>query len=413
MFKQMRIMMLYVVTLPFLCMAGGEYVPLANNDTSHEWAVLLYAVPETWGTYAMKNLDDAMTGICDDTTVAFACCNLSPNYWTLWQLFDGSLSQLERFIGPESHATRITRLMNSMVQQYPAKKYALILSGNGFGLANMVYDFGAKKWVAPGEKRAMLYNDNEGACLTNSEMIAALTAVRTVLGRNLDVLIADANSMMCAEIAAALSECVDIYVAPQSCQYISGFRYDLLFEALAGEAASSIDFARSIVGDSGEYYNSFPPEEGFGCYQGNRYFHSYAAVDCAQAGVLWKRFQLFMGALNGVLAQDQVLAGTMYRLRAGLTPSSFDACYVDFSVWLNHVRAVLAANTTSANVFSLVAESDDLLLWLRSSVLSTSIGYEAGDVRGISLCYPETDGFLMLNPADPWHQFIVASMARA
>jgi len=411
MFKKSSLFIAGLVGWSFALGASGNQVEMVEagatpaQPVQKEWSVLMYGVPVDAARFAIKNIDDAMSGVSDVTTSTVLCCDLWTKYASLWQISSQAITQLTPLLEPETHSDRIVRLMNLLMTQYPAQKYALIIQGGGAGFVDHVWDAQTGSWSGhTGLRRGILYNDIDGTYLSFSDMVSMLAMVSNGLGKKVDLFVADAGYMTGFELITALSDSVRIYVAPEGKQFLAGFKYKPLFQALAVSGATAADVGAAIVQSSGAYYNERAAELSVAAT------HCYAAVDCAQISSVWSSFTSFMTELNRLLALRPTLALSIYQLRLNLGLAGLACCYVDCVQWLTMVQALLAAQSDDIEMLNVAAMVPALTAQFQNACLSFLAGADAGVTNGMMLSYPQKNpGVFMVNQAGPWNQFVNAS----
>lgn len=397
MFKKLFLFALSVVVVDPSVMATNATLT-SPAQSLKAWSVLMYGVPADAGRFTMKNIDDAMSGLCNNTTNAIVCCDLVTDYASLWQLSSKSLIQLDPITSSESHRARIVRLMQLLVTQYPAQQYALIINGGSAGYIDHIWDANAGDWCGHSEvRKGILFEPRDNTFLPLADFVTTLTNVSDVLGKKLDLFVADAGYMTGLELVTAVSDSVNVYVAPESRQYLAGFRYKALFEALAVSGASAIDIGMAIVTSAAAYYNQLAPA-GVQCY---------ATLDCNRVRATWNAFTTFMMELNSVLASRPALALDVYKVRVDIGLPHLACCYIDSAQWLSGVQSVISAQQNDNEVTNLLSVIDDLLGQINASVLSLAKGSGAGALSGLLLSYSQTNhGIFLVNQAGPWNQFV-------
>ncbi|MDQ5890565.1 MAG: hypothetical protein QG604_439 [Candidatus Dependentiae bacterium] len=391
------------VTAPEPTTPAGEPAPALKD-----WSVLIYLSPNGWGNFAIKQIDEAVSGICDETTNVLVCCRLTNKYASLWQLTHDGMVQCDPIKEVESDADRLTRLMQMLIEQYPAQKYALILNGDSTGLVDFVYDGEQKKWVESeftGQTRGVLLNDKLGTQLTTTELLDVMNMVSQIRGGKLDLLVADTSFMGGLELAAAFGDSVAIYLAAQSHQYLAGFSYETLFGTLAQTGVSAARLGAAVATASATQFNdggSYPK------------FKSFSVTDCAAAQSLLNDFISFINDLNLTLALDDRLAAEVYATSLSLKRELRNNYYVDFVAWLTQVRAILVsyAAVFHTDLAERIASIDGLIAGM-STVVLTNAAVDGVAMCGLSLCCPKKIGSFPLDLWNPWHQFIQTSIDTA
>ena len=164
------------------------------------------------------------------------------------------------------------------VENYPAKKYALVLWNHGSGWnkrdGNVIF-------------KGISYDDQSGNHITTAQLGVALNTVRETLGRKLDILAFDACLMQMVEVAYAIRENVDIMLASEDVEPGEGWAYTESMEPIAQNPAMTPAEAATVIVDT--YDQSYN-----GGSQGNR--------STTQSWVKLSEMDALMTALNNAAA---------------------------------------------------------------------------------------------------------------
>lgn len=121
-------------------------------------------------------------------------------------------------------AATLDEFVTWAVSSFPAKRYAVVISGHGGGNPRV---------IAP-DFRA-------GSAMSPRELVGAVDRVRQTTGRRVDVFGADACLMQTVEVAYELRDSVEHIVASQNTEPGSGWPYDTVGDALVGDPVQSAD----------------------------------------------------------------------------------------------------------------------------------------------------------------------------
>lgn len=135
------------------------------------------------------------------------------------------------------------------VEDYPAKRYAFILSGHGYGAKDMMGAGGNGK-----AERSIAPDQATGRIISTAQIAAIGEAVKQLTGKNLDVLAFDACSMQSMEVLKYVAGNTDIIVASQSPVPTTGFKYDSLLSRVAANPPQNPETFANIIFDT--YQNS-------------------------------------------------------------------------------------------------------------------------------------------------------------
>ncbi len=109
-----------------------------------------------------------------------------------------------------------------MINKYPAKHYALIIWNHGSGWKNN------QNQVIKG----ISYDDSTGNHITTEQLGLAMAEIKAHLGRNLDILSNDACLMQMMEVAYAVKDSCDFFVASEETEPGDGYPYDGILATL-------------------------------------------------------------------------------------------------------------------------------------------------------------------------------------
>jgi hypothetical protein len=123
---------------------------------------------------------------------------------------------------------------------YPAEKYALILSGHGKGWLGCCWDETSG-------------NDN----LNLGEIHSALSDISTLIGRPLDILGFDACLMSMTEVVYGIHDYASVMIASENAEPTSGWPYDTILTQLA--ETPEMDAAQLATSIVDNYYTSHMP----------------------------------------------------------------------------------------------------------------------------------------------------------
>ncbi len=172
---------------------------------------------------------------------------------------DGSVNQ-EMGLNP---AQEIIDAFTWLVSKYPANKYAFMIWNHGSGVedfrpSNKYFsEYDVFSYPSTSQKdlnRGVLYDDSQNTCLTNPAMKIAFGAVKTIIGKKLDILIMDACMMAMLEVEYQLRDSVEFCLASQQIKYAGNWSYsDILRQLLA----TPLNFdGRSLAGLIVELYRA-------------------------------------------------------------------------------------------------------------------------------------------------------------
>lgn len=138
----------------------------------------------------------------------------------------------------------MAKWVKDMVTQYPAKHYALIIWNHGSGWKNN------NNQIIKG----ISYDDSTGNHITTEQLGMAMADIKAHLGRNLDVLSNDACLMQMVEVAYAVKDSCDFFVASEETEPGDGYPYDGILATLK-PGMTPAEFVKTWVAAYAASYN--------------------------------------------------------------------------------------------------------------------------------------------------------------
>ncbi|MFH0898133.1 MAG: clostripain-related cysteine peptidase [bacterium] len=262
---------------------GGVSSEQKTTKTEAEWTIVTYIQSDN-NLYYFSNLNISSmeeAGSTDQVNILVQWDQ--PQNKKTWrykiekggQVDAGSLNQ-EMGVNPERE---IVECMQWAKVNYPAKHYMLVLWNHGGGVIDRLVKVslsraignlsGDRFWLeVPGlasttlDDRGILYDDSDHTFLNNQGLANALTQIKGVLGKNLDILGMDACLMAMIEIAYQVKETTDYLVAAENVEAGEGWDYAGFLKPLVANptAFSSDMLAKTIVESYSNYYEVQDPE---------------------------------------------------------------------------------------------------------------------------------------------------------
>lgn len=256
-----------------------------------QWSVVTYiAADNSLDQFAYYNIDAMQKGVIatDQVNILVQWDKPQDNQTWRYRITPGGKIEVDSINSEMGYepSREVVNCMQWVVDNYPALHYATILWNHGSGVQDFSPgEYQRKRFERAGwmrgliaqeqkpAERGILYDDSQGTCLTNQGMINAFTAIKGIIGRNLDVLGMDACLMSMLEIAGEMSDVVDYLVASEQPIPGQGWEYKGLFGALtAMPTMSPRDFALTAVNTYGKFYRK----------QGGSTTYTLAALDLSQ-----------------------------------------------------------------------------------------------------------------------------------
>ena len=126
-------------------------------------------------------------------------------------------------------------------ENYPAKKYAVVIWNHGSGwnkkAANQVF-------------KGISYDDSSGNHITTAQMGEAAKTMRETLGQKVDILAFDACLMQMAEVAYVMKEDINIMLASEDVEPGEGWAYNDSMAPIAANPGMSAEEVATIIVDT-------------------------------------------------------------------------------------------------------------------------------------------------------------------
>jgi len=116
------------------------------------------------------------------------------------------------------------------IEKYPAKRYALVVWNHGSGW---------KKHRNILHSRGISYDDTNGSHITTNQLAKAMTEVKTILGRKIDILGFDACLMNMIEVCYEVRNSAEYIVGSEETEPGDGWPYDKLCAKLVAKPSMS------------------------------------------------------------------------------------------------------------------------------------------------------------------------------
>ncbi|MCK5685604.1 hypothetical protein KAJ27_15840 [bacterium] len=160
----------------------------------------------------------------------------------------------------------LVKFAKFLKSDYPAKKYLIIVWNHGAG------------WKFTGEKetiKGLSYDDSSNNHMTVQDIAKAMSAIKKLLGKNLDIFGMDACLMQMAEVSYEYRNDVDYVVASEETEPGDGWPYEDFLKLVDRKPnISAADFAKGIAKVYASSYS--------GGSQGSRPGCTQSALDCSK-----------------------------------------------------------------------------------------------------------------------------------
>jgi hypothetical protein len=280
--------------------------------------------------------------------------------------------------------------------KFPARRYALILWNHGNGVLrrngfNKVSPFA---WLrVPGldvnkltkQERGILYDDSQFSFVDNDGLLQALSGVKSILGKKLNIIGMDACLMAMTEIAYQVRQCAYYMVGSQDLEPGEGWPYEPILKSLVENSKQN---SRSLASTIVKSYKKFYQHES----------------DCTQSAIRLSRVYLIRRALDRVITRIQSCAKVNASLTKQLVRNARSKAlefaiddYIDLYHFLDKLH-LQASNMRSRYRRSKVRFSSRLLNLMRyakraqtallSCVVQNGVGSTFRRAKGLSVYYP-------------------------
>lgn len=230
-----------------------------------EWTIVAYLQADNnLAPYANYNIND-MQRVGSSKSVNMLVQWDQPKNNKTWRYYiekgkrtdAGSLDK-EMGINPEQE---LIDMMKWASTNYPAKRYMMILWNHGNGVSDRKIKNGKELnplagWIqvpgsnnTPRKDRGILYDDSQSTFLTNQALTRVCKSVKTILGKNIDIVGMDACMMAMVEVAHNLRNNVDMLVGSQETEPGEGWPYSAFLAALSEKPSlfGAQELANTIV----------------------------------------------------------------------------------------------------------------------------------------------------------------------
>lgn len=263
------------------------------NTQIAEWTFLIYMqARNNLAPFAGRNLN-AISSFKTNPKINFLAQWDQPKQKGAWRYkIEKDSVTLENYMDvkdPLDQAAKLVDFVKWGAENFPAKKYCLILWNHGVGPLNPPYGnpvrmllsqrnesvclnpekilFLETEEVDPkpeeaellceiGEKRGVLFDEDNRTYMTNDDLSKSLEQItsKEILGKKLDCLGFDACYMCGVEIAVEVGKYAEYMVASQELELARGWNYDKISEKVNGSIPTASQLAKIIVTTYGDLY---------------------------------------------------------------------------------------------------------------------------------------------------------------
>lgn len=251
-------------------------------------------------------------------------------------------------------------------EKYPAKKYMLDIWNHGAGW---------KKSRAERVFKGISYDDQSGNHISTPQLGIAMQQIKSVIGRNLDVLGMDACLMQMMEVGYEVRNSVNYIAASEETEPGNGWPYDLVLGPLVkNPSMSGADLAILTVQAYKKGYSNNLNEN-----------TTQSAVDCSRFDAVCAKLETLANAMTAKLGDAKIKAGLKKAARDVQIYAYDDNCD------LGHFCQLVNANVKDEAINKAANELLVVLLSAPSKlVLANSITGPGGvkDSTGLAIYLP-------------------------
>ena len=241
------------------------------------------------------------------------------------------------------------------VNNYPAKKYLLVIWNHGGGFRSPAYT-----------TKDIAWDDTSGGDkITMPELEYALSVISVQMGKSIDIVGMDACYMAMAEVAYQVKDYADILVTSEESEPFDGWPYDtILGELAASPTMSSEQFAVDIV---------------------EKYIYSYPYDDVTQSAIDLSYTDTLADQLSNMalaIMNDTLTPANNYINAANSSQYYGDSDFIDLYDFCNNI--ITYSNNTDVKSIALSIQQT-----LNTTIINSGyIGASLNSSRGLSIYFP-------------------------
>ncbi|MFH1254833.1 MAG: clostripain-related cysteine peptidase [bacterium] len=387
--------------------------PTSETKGTASWTMLVYiAADNNLAPYASYNMNDMAAGLASLSGVNILVQWDQPSNNKTWRYKITPGSKIDAgTLSSEMGYNPAKELVSSMqwaVKNYPANNYALILWDHGSGIEdflpgsrNIINDASWLNLMPSFPERGILYDDSQSTCLTNQGLTSALTQIKQLLGKNLDIIAMDACLMAMVEVGYQMKGLVNLFVGSQQTIPGYGYPYSQFIKPLSLNPAgtTSLQLAQSMVSSYKNFYTSQMPTSDF----------TLSVIDVTSIDLIKQNIDQFVTAVTACSKVDKTKTKSII-LAARKASISFEMPeYIDlYSFYANVLNNTKKTSPKSSLILErqnkktnstpnkeyqkvlnvLNAVIQDGLSKISKVVLQKSVGPVYAGAKGISIYYP-------------------------
>ena len=253
------------------------------------------------------------------------------------------------------------------INNYPAKKYLLVIWNHGGGFRSPVYT-----------AKDIAWDDTSGGDrITMPELEDALSVISAQMGENIDIVGMDACLMAMVEVAYQIKDYADIMVASEENEPGDGWPYDtILAQLVANPAMSSTQLAIDIVD---KYIFSYP--------YGNV---TQSAIDLSYMDILAGQLSILAESIKGdsTTPSNKYITAAYNSQYYSQSPYSSEKEFIDLYDFCNKLS--FYSNSSDSKNSAL-----NIQQILNSAVINSNYnGASVSGSKGLSIYFPYYTGYI-------------------
>lgn len=394
--------------------------------TQAKWSVLTYiAADNNLADFASYNMNDMSAGLVPTEDVNILVQWDKPEDNKTWRYKITPNGKVEdASVNSEMGYNPQQELVDSMswvTSKYPAEKYAVILWDHGSGVEDfepgiarnvqqaLRYVMGPTSWMQiPGtsvvrndKQRGILYDDSQSTCLTNQGMSTAFAQIKTMIGKNIDLVACDACLMAMLEVAYQIKDSVNVFVASQETIPGEGYPYSKFIRPLSQNPSEITPQALASLMISG-YQDFYTNEQA-------TYDFTLSAVNLSALEPLKQNIDQFITAVANCKKVNASATKQMIR-SARKTSTEFDMSeYIDLHSFYTAILKKLKKSSPKSQLilhhekraavkpsaaYQKALDALDIVLRdginkIKNAVIDNAAGTIYSNVKGISIYFPK------------------------
>jgi hypothetical protein len=250
---------------------------------------------------------------------------------------------------------QLVKFVRKSVQMYPADHYSLVIWNHGSGWQKNKGEF----------LKGISYDDSSNNHITTAQLGLATNQIKTILGKNLDVLCFDACLMQMLEVAYAVKDSVDYINGAEETEPAEGYPYHMILGTWQKKYTRR-EFCEKVVSSYVLSYN-------IGGFKST----CHSTIDCSKIDKVIEELNNFCDfCLAG--AYENEFAKALKKVQKFAYPTNID---------LLHFISLLRQNITTASFNEVALRLETACLDM--VVANGTSGFKCRNAKGIAIYFPE------------------------